>query len=189
VADRPIFLVKTYFRDNKVVQDSKTEDGKGKNKIKDEKRQKNLTINTVVKRQRRTIAAIMGRIRGRNALSILVQRTIILIRSVHSTAAAAVEDQAAEMVAVATVDDSKAEAAEDNMILFVVEAALLVAPAITTAITTIAITTNITEAIAVVIAVKSRALEVSKDNKQMQYVKECTRSWETYCDLYYMEKR
>jgi hypothetical protein len=71
----------------------------------------------------------------------------------------------------------------------VVEAALLVAPATTTAITTIAITTNITEAIAVVIAVKSRALEVSKDNKQMQYVKECTRSWETYCDLYYMEKR
>jgi hypothetical protein len=89
-----------------------------------------------------------------------------------------VEDQETARMDVATEEDSKAGMVEDNTITGVVEAEWLVATATITIITTITgvvradllmvtaptITTNITEAIAGVIVVKSRELEISKDN-------------------------
>jgi hypothetical protein len=77
----------------------------------------------------------------------------------------AVDIREAELVEQRTEEDSKVEEAEDITIMAVVEAVSLVATATTIATAMeIAITTNIMEAIAVVIVVKSRELEISKDS-------------------------
>jgi hypothetical protein len=121
-----------------------------------------------VRKPSRTCADTMGHIRGRSAPSTQNQRIRFSTRPAHSIAVVSVAAVDLEVAWVAEATevgaDSKAAVAADNTIPVGVRAVLLVAIDPTTTITTIT-TTNIMETIAVVVVVKSRVLEIKKDNE------------------------